>query len=145
MTSEARWRTPSAVERKLIETVLRGDYPGREILADQIGNARVADDCGCGCMSVRFEIAPDSPRLPESWQQEFAGVDRAGGSHSLFFHAFEDGRVHCLDHVRWDEQSDAPLIIESLRVCDQDPSGRGAWNVVPHVRTIIEESRDAQS
>lgn len=96
-------------------------------------------------MSLRFEVAPDSPRLSESWQQEFAGVDRAGGSHSLFFHAFEDGLVHCLDHVRWDEQSDAPLIIESLRVCDQELSGRGAWRVVPRARTIAEETGDAQS
>ena len=139
MSDAPRWRQPTAYERDLIDTILAGDFPGCETLATQIGNAVVADDCGCGCMSLAFEVPAGAPLLSDSWQQEFAAVDEAGGSHSIFLHASKDGFVHCLDHVRWDENLPGRPLIESLRVCDRVPTSRGAWAVVPHSLTIIEE------
>jgi hypothetical protein len=90
-------------------------------------------------MSLKFEVPAGAPVLSASWQQVFAALDEAGGSHSIFLHAFEDGIVHCLDHVRWDENLSGRPLIESLRVCDQVPTGDGSWDVVPRSLTIVEE------
>ncbi|MGE3073448.1 MAG: hypothetical protein AB7N24_05090 [Dehalococcoidia bacterium] len=141
MSDATRWRQPTAYERELIDTILAGDFPGSETLSAQIGSSGVADDCGCGCMSLAFEVPDGVPVFSETWQQEFPAVDDAGGSHSIFLHASEDGFVHCLDHVRWDENLPGRPRIESLRVCDRVPIGDDHWSVVPHPLTIVEEHK----
>jgi hypothetical protein len=120
--------------------MLSGAFPGREELRAQIGGRRVAADCGCGCLSLAFDVAPGAPVLPLPWRQEFAARDEAGGAHSFFFHVNEKGVVHCMDHVRWDESTAGRPLIESLRVCELEPAGPTVTNVTPRALTIIEET-----
>lgn len=53
----AGWRTQTARERELIETVLLAQFPGRDEIAIQLRGAMVGAECACGCGS--FAVLPN--------------------------------------------------------------------------------------
>jgi hypothetical protein len=124
-----------------VATLLDGRFEGCDIASSQISGVLVADDCGCGCISLKFAVRQAAPSLPKSWRQDFSAVDESGGNHSLILVADGDGRIGFLDHVFWDGKQPRRFPVESIRVCDYTVAGPTRENVVPRENTIHEEKR----
>jgi len=55
-------RPLSANEHALAEFLLSGDFPGLDVLKQQLGSARVVATCECGCGTVDFALPADTTR-----------------------------------------------------------------------------------
>lgn len=98
------WREPTAEERELLRVILLADSPERDTLRSQIWDVRVADDCGCGCGSLRFEVDSSRPRLPRGWLLQFTGEADIGSAFGIYLPAFnDDGQIHIMDIAPFDD------------------------------------------
>lgn len=51
-------------EQKWLNKLMSIDFPGREILKNQINQAKVTGSCLCGCKSISLHIERLSPQFP---------------------------------------------------------------------------------
>jgi hypothetical protein len=68
-------------ERAILDLLLATDLPSGDALRQQLGGARVSEECTCGCPSILFSIDHVCPAVPGYWYRvpvEAETVDRDG-------------------------------------------------------------------
>lgn len=51
-------------EKSIIEELLSKPFQGRDILLEQLNNAKVNGQCTCGCLSVTISVSQESRKFP---------------------------------------------------------------------------------
>ncbi len=92
-------------EAETLEFMLSADFPGNEVLREQVAQALVVERCTCGCATIDFGLAPEAPVAPEIQgapliQTRSRDMDEHPVSLMLFV---RDGRLSSLEIVWYDE------------------------------------------
>ena len=90
-------RALSEAERRVLDLMLAQEFPGAAELPAQVGAARVARTCDCGCPTVDLVVEGDVPLASVSSRTPVnAVVDGVLGGRLLVF--VDDGQLSSLEY-----------------------------------------------
>jgi hypothetical protein len=143
MTEAPEWREPNADECALFDVLALAAIPNREQLAAQLAHVRIGPDADhAGFM---LDVPVEAPRIAADDGELLAaeGLDAVGARVLVAIH-LADGTVRWLELSGLDGPATAWPRPETLRLMTAVPRGTLAlrW-MVPHERTILDESRGA--